>query len=99
MPNVLYSVFGGLPTEWFRVVCASNTMPSCSDAQQIFKEQPSKLGKEETEIGRETGIWVQETQIDKREERHEDEQGEETGGQGKYEFIFWDIILMEGFLS
>lgn len=82
MPNVLYSVFGGLPTEWFRVVCASNTMPSCSDAQQIFKEQSSKLGKEETEIGRETGILVQETQIDKerrdmrmsREKRAEDKE-------------------------
>ena len=53
-----------------------------------FKEQSFKLGKEETEIGKETRIWVQETQIGKREERHEDVQGEENGGQGKYELIF-----------
>lgn len=48
-------------------------MPPCSDVWRSLKKkkekQASKIGKEETERGREKGLWEHVAQDDKRKER------------------------------
>lgn len=48
-----------------------------------FKEQASKIGKEETEGGEKKGIWQQEAQNDKRKEEERDQDEEEGSQEGE----------------